>query len=306
MLKKYKDFILIVNFILIIVALFLFPNSIKSQILVALNIFFKVLFPTFFPMFLLTNLLIEYNAVVIFGKIIKPFIEKIFHISANCGYIILISLISGFPSGAKNIMMLLDKQLISVDDANYLLTFTHFSNPLFILNVVYLVVLDKSICIKILLAHFISNFIIAFFIRPCRKNNYTNFSFTYKNASFSNALTTSLKNTFNILTIIMGTTIFSFIISSVITNYISLNTFCKVFINGLFDLTLGITTLKNISIPIIFKSILILSFICFGSISVHLQVSSIIHNKRVKYKNFLLGRIASIGIALVLFLIMQN
>ena len=104
----------------------------------------------------------------------------------------------------------------------------------------------------------------------------------------------------------MGTTIFSFLISGIITNYINLNTFFKIFINGLFDLTLGITTLKNISIPIIFKSILILSFICFGSISVHLQVSSIIDNKRVKYKNFLLGRIASIGIALVLFLIMKN
>ncbi len=306
MLKKYKDFILIVNFIIVIVSLFLFPNNIKGQILTSLNVFFKVLFPTFFPMFLFTNLLIEYNAVIIFGKFIKSFIEKVFHVSANCGYVILISLISGFPSGAKNIMMLLDKNLISVEEANYLLTFTHFSNPLFILNVVYLVVLDKSICIKILLAHFVSNFIIALLIRPHKKVDSISFDFKYKNSSFSNALRTSLKNTFDILSIIMGTTIFSFIISGIITNYIHLNTFFKIFINGLFDLTLGINTLKNISIPIISKSILILSFICFGSISVHLQISSIIDNKRVKYKNFLLGRIASIGIALLLFLVMKN
>ena len=199
MLKKYKDFILIVNFIIVIVSLFLFPNNIKSQILTSLNVFFKVLFPTFFPMFLFTNLLIEYNAVILFSKFIKPFIEKVFHVSANCGYIILISLISGFPSGAKNIMMLLDKNLINVDEANYLLTFTHFSNPLFILNVVYLVVLDKSICIKILLAHFISNFIIALLIRPNKRVDYMSFNFKYKRSSFSDALSKSLKNTFYII-----------------------------------------------------------------------------------------------------------
>ena len=80
MLKKYKDFILIINFIIVIISLFLFPNIIKHQILYSLNVFFKILFPTFFPMFLFTNLLIEYNAVIIFGKFIKPFVEKVFHV----------------------------------------------------------------------------------------------------------------------------------------------------------------------------------------------------------------------------------
>ncbi len=305
MLKKYKDFILILNFIIVIVSLFLFPNVIKHQILYSLNVFFKILFPTFFPMFLFTNLLIEYNAVIIFSKYIKSFVEKVFHVSSNCGYIILVSLISGFPSGAKNIMSLLDKGLISVEEANYLITFTHFSNPLFILNVVYLVVQDKSMCIKILLAHFISNFILALIIRPKKLNNKNNFYFEKKHIDFSLALNNSLKNTYSVLSIILGSTIFSFLVSSIISTYIPMNTFFKVITNGLFDLTLGVTTLKNISIPIKFISILILTFISFGSISVHLQVSSII-DKRVKYKNFLLGRIASIGISLILFLIMQS
>ncbi len=305
MLKKYKDFFMIVNFIIVIVSLFLFPNIIKEQILMSVYVFVKILFPTFFPMFLFTNLLIEYNAVVIFGKFIKGFIEKVFHVSGNCGYVILVSLISGFPSGAKNIMSLLNKNLITVEEANYLITFTHFSNPLFILNVVNIIIQNRSISFKILIAHFLSNFILALILRPKELPKDNNFSFQLKSTSFSESLNTSLKNTFDILTIIFGSTIFCFLISALLTTYFPLNTFFKIMINGLFDLTLGVTTLKNISIPILSKSILILSFISFGSISVHLQVSSILE-KRVKYKNFLLARISSIGIALIIFLLMRN
>lgn len=303
MLKKYKDLFMIVNFIIVIVALFLFPNIIKDQVLKSLYVFIKILFPTFFPMFLLTNLLIEYNAVIIFSKYIKNFVEKIFHVSGNCGYIILISLISGFPSGAKNIMSLLNKDLITVDEANYLITFTHFSNPLFILNVVNIIIQNRNISLKILIAHFLSNFILAIILRPKELPKENNFSFRLKTTNFSESLNTSLKNTFDVLTIILGSTIFCFLISACLTTYFPLNTFFKLLINGLFDLTLGVTTLKNISIPVLSKSILILSFISFGSISVHLQVSSIL-DKKVKYKNFLLARISSIGIALILFLIM--
>ncbi len=303
MLKKYKDFILIINFIIVIISLFIFPSVIKHQVLYSLNVFFKILFPTFFPMFLFTNLLIEYNAFNIFGKAIKSFTQKVFHVSSNCCYIILISLISGFPSGAKNIMSLFKKGLITSQEANYLITFTHFSNPLFILNVVYLVVLDKSICIKILLAHFLSNFIIAFIFRPKELITNNNFSVESKDTDFSVALNNSLKNTYSVLSIILGTTIFCFLIFAIINNYFHVSKMFKIIISGLLDLTLGVTTLKNISIPIKISSILILSFISFGSISVHLQVSSILE-KPVLYKNFLIGRILGVVISLGLFLIM--
>ncbi len=303
MLKKYKDFFIITNILIIIVSLFLFPTLIKRQILLSLNVFITILFPTFFPMFLFTNLLIEYNTVIIISKYLKPFIEKIFHVRGECGYIILISLISGFPSGSKNIISLLEKNLITVTEANYLITFTHFSNPLFILNVVNLSLHNKLICLKILLAHFLSNFIIAYLLRP-KKNTLTKeISFKKQKTNFSLSLNKSLKNTYNTLSLIMGTTIFCFLVSALIIKIFHLNNFTTIIVNGLLDLTLGTTSLKNISIPLITKSILILTFISFGSISVHLQVASILE-KKVKYTNFLYGRLLGIIISIILFIIM--
>ena len=43
-------------------------------------------------------------------------------------------MLTGFPSGPKYVKDLLDKKLISKDYANYLIMFTHFPNPLFILG----------------------------------------------------------------------------------------------------------------------------------------------------------------------------
>ena len=50
--------------------------------------------------------------------------------------ILILSIISGFPSNARNTRTLYDKGLITLDEANHILIFSHFSNPLFILTTI--------------------------------------------------------------------------------------------------------------------------------------------------------------------------
>ena len=54
--------------------------------------------------------------------------------------------------------------------------------------------------------------------------------------------------------------------------------------------------LKIIHYSILFKSILVITFICFGGINVNMQVASIISDTNIEYKNFLLGRICQIAL----------
>ena len=61
---------------------------------------------------------------------------KLFNVKGIGSFVFFMSMISGYPSNAKYVKELLDKKLINEVDANKILMFTCFSNPLFIINTV--------------------------------------------------------------------------------------------------------------------------------------------------------------------------
>ena len=205
---------------------------------------------------------------------------------------------SGFPSGPKYTKELYEKNYISKQTANYLLTYTHFPNPLFILGPVSTLISTK-LSIKLLLSIIISNFIIAItFHKKTPKISLPQ----NKCLSFSKALNEAITSSLKTILIIYGTSLFFYLISLIITNYISLPPIPYITINAIFDLTKGIFS-TSILQSTIQKALLILTFISFGSLSIHIQIKSILSDT-LNYKYFLLGRIISAIIALTIFLIL--
>ena len=76
------------------------------------------------------------------------------------------SMLSGFPSGAKYIKTLLDKGSIDLDEANYLIVFTHFANPLFVLTVTKGIFKNTTLSYIILICMYLSNLILGLIVRP--------------------------------------------------------------------------------------------------------------------------------------------
>ena len=147
-----------------------------------------------------------------------------------------------------------------------------------------------------------SNIIIGIIIRP--KENTKSITIPINNKpNFSNALTNSIKNSLDLLIIILGNTCFFFLITRLIDIYIPFNSFFQTMINGFFDITKGINSIKFLNINEIFKGILILTFISFGGVNIHMQIKSIIADTEIKYTNFLLGRICQIAISSSLFVL---
>lgn len=302
MLKKLKTCVILI--ILLFILLYTLINSqyIMSEVLKSCNIFITSLFPALFFFFLLGDLLINYSFVNVLRCIFDPFLKRTFHIGGSSSFVIIMSMFSGFPSGSKYISSLIDKEIISYDVGNYLLSFTHFSNPLFILGTISSI-LNYSISLKILFAHYISNFIIAFLIRPKTYIDEGDIS-SFSSLDFTSCLSNSIYETFKILVFIFGNSIFFNCVSSIITSFCS-NDVINCFIFGFFDLTKGIVNISDICCSTFFKSILVISFLSFGGINVHLQVINIIKQKRkLKYKNFLLGRISQCAISLIILLIL--
>jgi len=240
----------------------------------------------------MSNLLIDYGLIEILGYYL--------HINVSKMYILLISMISGFPSGAKYTRELYDRGLIDLDSANKSVMYSHFPNPLFVLGSVNLVLNDFSLALKVLISIILSNLLIFSFSNI--KTDATTFEYSASD-DFSQSLTKAINNSFQIMFLIYGTSLFFYLISIVITKYFAFSSFSFVFISGLFDLTQGVfstTILHNNSV----RALFILFFITFGSLSIHIQVNSLLSNSPISYKYFFKGRILGFIIAFAILLVL--
>lgn len=293
MKKTYKSILILVTLITLLILYLINSNIIVNAIIDYSILFLTKLFPVSLLFFIFSTLLIDYGLIELIQYYLK--------INTSSLYVLLISAISGFPSGAKYTKELLEKNLIDENTANKIIMFSHFPNPLFILGSVYLVLKDKEICLKLLLAIIISNIIIYIFSKD-KKPTKNNIKKLKVPSNFSNVLSNAVTNAFNTLLLIYGTSLFFYLVATIITKYITLNTNSFIILNGFFDLTKGVfstTLLNNLTL----RAIYILIFISFGGLSIHMQVKSIITDTSIKYKYFFIGRIIGTILALIIFIL---
>lgn len=293
-MKKNNQSNFIITVLICLTILCLLNSSlITKQILIYTKLFIEKLFPSSFLFFTLSTLLIEFHVVEKLNKLLKKDSASL--------YILMMSLISGFPSGSKYIKELLEKNLITKTTANYLIKFTHFPNPIFILGPVSLLFSSKKYSIIILISIISSNILIALINNPKEKNQLK--ILTKEIKPFSKILPSAIFSSLKTIIMIYGISIFFYLISTIINYYLKLKPIGYILVNGLFDLTSGIFSTSLIQNQNL-KAILIILFISFGSISIHMQTKSIISDTKIQYKNFLLGRIYQTILAITVFFLL--
>lgn len=289
MKKTYKSILVLVMLVVLLLLYLINSQMVIASIIEYSTLFLTKLFPVTFLFFIFSSLLIEYGLIEL--------LQYYLNINTSNLYILLLSLISGFPSGAKYTKELLDVDLIDIDDANKIIMYSHFPNPLFVLGSVYLVLKDKGLCLKILLSIILSNFII-YLITPKSKKKISK-EIKYPK-DFSSVLTKAVRGAFSTILLIYGTSLFFHLIAVIITKYVVLDTNLFVLVNGFFDLTKGVFSTVLINNKII-SSLYILLFISFGGLSIHMQIKSILADTSIKYKYFLKGRVYGTILAFIIF-----
>ena len=291
--KKYIN--LIICFIIFLFGFEIFDHSniVVNTIYKSASIWFYNIVPTILPIYIISDLLINYNAINYLSKIFGNLMIKLFKIKKSSSFIFLLSIISGFPSNSKFIKVLLDNNTIDTNEANKLLMFTHFSNPLFIIESIGFSFLNnKNIGILILIIHYITNIIIGLFTRNYYVSTYNNQNLNNKKRiSFIECLTNSIYSTIKILFLLFGIITIFMLITTIIKENFSLNNIINSIICGILEMTQGIYYVSNLNIPIDLKASLITFFISFGGISIHLQVFSILNDYKLKYSTYLIARI---------------
>ena len=293
-MKKTYQRIIIITFLLTLLILYTINSTLViKSILDYTNLFITKLFPTNFVFFMLSTILIDQGLIELINNKLK--------LNGSIFYVTIMSILSGIPSGSKYTKDLLEKDLISTKTANYLLAFTHFPNPMFVLNTVT-ILLNKTIALKILISLILSNLIIALIFKPSKKEVFTINNYSPKD--FSQSLSKAILDSLRIILIIYGTSIFFYLITVIINKYLTLNVLTHVILNGIFDLTKGLFSIALLSNKLL-KTLLIIIFFSFGSFSIHLQTKSIISNTSLKYKYFTLGRLLQTILAITLFFLLN-
>ena len=302
MKRKYQELLAVLIILFIYLGIFINPKLIIESGISSINIFKTKLFPSIFPFFVLASLLLNLGLAGTISRKINFIIKRIFHIEGISSYIIVISIISGFPSGSKYISDCYKKGLISKKTANYLLTFTHFGNPLFILGTCGIVLNNITIAYKILIINIVANIILGIILRP-KEVISSNYTLKNEKLTFMEALPNAINDAIKLLLFMLGSITFFMFFSKLITSTLHLNNFYSVITTGILDLTSGISMVNTLNISNYLQGLIVLSFITFGSLSVHLQVINNIKEQDLSYKYFFIGRIIETSLALILYLL---
>lgn len=289
--QNYFMCILITGFIFIFV--YNLENCIDAA-LIGVNLVVKTIIPTIFPFSVICNLLISYDGVGLYSKILGPILCKPLKLSKSSSFPIVASFLSGYPLGCKYCCDLYSLGYINRSEFERLLNIASNASPMFIIGSIGATMLgDIRLGFILLIGNYLSSIIVGILTinnsktpstwKELPKNNI--------NVNFGSALKSALDNGIN-TTLQVGAfvVLFSIIISIIKNNtYISIVFYnIEEFLNlpkysiyGLFlgsvEFTNGCKLITTLPLTLPFK-LAIISFICsFSGLSVIAQISSFVY-----------------------------
>lgn len=301
MKKKIANFTFCLFCFFALLFIFKHNREIANVILDAIHLFFKKVFVSLFPMFILNDIFIYLRLPYYFYSLFHNLFKKVFKTSGICAYIFIMSIISGTPTSTYILKNLLDNQQISIEEAHHYLYFIYFSNPLF-LTMMLSQMFSSAVVFKIIFIHYFSNFLLAFLLRN-KAPRPTSMNIEIQPESFGSVLTKSIQRSMATLLIILGTIVFYMLLSFIITSILPQNPLLQTMVSGFFEITNGLNHLLSITLSLKLKEIIALTIISFGGLSIHTQVRSILEETSISYTPFLKGRIFQTLIGIFLLFI---
>ena len=291
----------IVSIYLFIMCLFLLFNPLISAkaCLDGISVWtFKVM-PMLFPFFVLTRLLIQSTNS---GKpnFMDKFFSKIYHTPAGSFFIYILSLISGYPMGAKLICDKFNMGSIDSKSAEKMLSFCSVSGPMFIIGTVGIMILNSARAgIIILISNIFASLLNGLIYRGKQNCDFKPNYSKQQHLNFSDCVYDSLVSVLMVGAYIALSFLFIEILSTLkIFKYMS-NAICWVLhiskhhnivssiLKGMVEMTNGIIFLSATDASLGVKTILASGLIGFGGVSIFMQSLNFISNLNISPKSMI-------------------
>ena len=288
--------------ILLVVA---YPNLCINSIYSGLSVWAKTVLPSLLPFMFFTKLLTNLNVINALTSKFYKFGSKLFNAPKISSYIFFMSVISGYPVGAKLISEYHKMGFISTKQANKLCSFCSTSGPLFIVGSVGVgMLLSAKIGYILLFSHIFSSILNGILFRNMFVDKTeVSFDLTSKKET-QNLLGESMKDSVLSVLVVGGYIAVAFLIVDL---FVSLNLFYPlswllekmgvsgeigtIFSSGFLEVSKGCLMISKTSLSNITKATFASFFIGFGGVSVFLQASTFLTEAKANLKFYFFQKI---------------
>ena len=316
-----KAFYVFLSFIVIflILCFSVSPKYYMQQTLMGLEVFVKNVFPSLFPFFIFSKILTGLNCVEDFAYYLKKITSKLFNTPGISAYAFLMSIISGYPVGAKVASELYTNQQLTSEEVHRVITFTSTSGPLFIIGTVGVGMLGSFKCgIVILICHILASILNGLLYRKYMLKSKP-ISIQYRNnfttPNINKVISESVYNSVVSIAIVGAYIVIFYMLISLFNNLKLFMPICMLFeklgfnyelvnscLNGMVEITRGCLDISNLSLSLSLKTILCGAIISFGGLSVAFQGFSFLQSCNVKFGFYLKQKITHCLLSVILLI----
>ncbi|NLK03178.1 MAG: transporter [Clostridiales bacterium] len=308
--KLFKGFVLF-----FFILMFLFPYASYKGASTGLMLWFINVLPSLLPFIIISNLMVQLGIAGKISRILYPLLGRLFKVSPEGCYPILLGFLSGLPMGAKGTADLVATGKISKKEGNFLLSMCNNASPIFIMSFIGINQLRLGQIRWQLFGLIYGSSIISAIIYRSYQNihdkkvristfNDNSLSFPIsenKTAKLSfDIIDKSIMNGFEIVTKIGGYIILFSILAQIINTIGTSFNLLKSIVMGILEITTGIDQICKLRISSNTKIVLISILTSFGGLSGIAQTKSVLGESRLSIKTYISIKLISALIAMLL------
>lgn len=159
----------------LLTAILIFPMESYQSALAGLNIFLQSVFPALLPFFIVSEIMTGLGVVDFLSVLLNPIMRPLFRCPGSSSFIWIMSMMSGYPTGARLTAMFCKEKRITACEAQRILSFCSTSGPLFMIGAVAIGMMGtKEGGLVLLISHYLSAFLLGLCFRSyrCREDSF--------------------------------------------------------------------------------------------------------------------------------------
>lgn len=311
--SKKKNYFKALLIAAIALELIMYPSPAISAAKDGINLWLFAVTPSLLPFFIINDLLVTMNVPDNISVLFAPVTRFLFRSSGYGSYCMIMSMFSGYPTGAKIVASLIKDKKISAAEGERILSFSSTSGPLFILGTVGSIMLKSPEAGYILLiSHIIGAILNGVLYRlshndtssSCLVQNKVSLASLPASKMFADAIT----NSFLTLMYIGGYVIFFSVILKLLDqiNFFefllyplqslpfikaSFLSTVKVLLKGSLEMSNGCNLVSSSSLSLSTILILISFMLSFSGLSIIGQVSTVLQGTNINIKKYVIYKV---------------
>lgn len=286
--------------------LFTHPGHIAAGCSLGLTLWYTSVLPSLLPFLILSGLLMKTGLFHRMNRIYAPVLKRIFRISDEGCYAILVGFLCGFPMGAKVVADLVREKHISVREGTYLLGFCNNVSPAFFLNYICLMKLQfPEVPLRLVLGFYMIPICYGLITRPFyhfpADHGLINQKQTPLHRMDFPMLDVCIMDGFSTITK-LGGYIILFTILVQLLKLLPISPAALAILSAILEISCGADLLSSLTgLPAICRTALVCAFAAFGGLCICAQTKSVLTDTPLRVTAWLIGRIVT---ALLTFLLL--